>query len=263
MTMKRALGSALSIGALVVSFNASALDLSAWNEREAAVFEVVNQQRAHHGFEPLLADARLHNAARAHSQDMLDRDFFSHETPNNVDASERVTAAGYAWASVAENIAAGSGRRFSGGSITQTAPDDAARQVMYGTSDLQTVRDFVGANGLGDTSAYDWSDVGRGWSQANWAAWDSARNGSGGWMGSPGHRRNILESGYTDLGVGYVFSASDGGSTDYHTYWTQNFASGDSRPGEQPSPGPQPPPDRTEINPQVLQLIVTLMLDDD
>ena len=174
-----------------------------------------------------------------------------------------MTAAGYAWASVAENIAAGSGRRFSGGSITETAPDDAARQVMYGTSDLQTVRDFVSANGLGNASTYDWSDVGRGWSQTNWASWDSARNGSGGWMGSSGHRRNILEPGYTDLGVGYVFSASDGGSTEYHAYWTQNFASGDSRPSEQPAPGPQPPPDRTEMNPQVLQLIVTLMLDSD
>jgi uncharacterized protein YkwD len=37
------------------------------------------------------------------------------------------------------------------------------------------------------------------------------------WMNSSGHRANILNCGYKDLGVGY----HSGGS--YRHYWTQNF----------------------------------------
>jgi uncharacterized protein YkwD len=38
-----------------------------------------------------------------------------------------------------------------------------------------------------------------------------------GWMNSAGHRKNILNCTYTEIGVGYA----KGGS--YGTYWTQNF----------------------------------------
>nr|WP_082147186.1 CAP domain-containing protein [Rubeoparvulum massiliense] len=38
-----------------------------------------------------------------------------------------------------------------------------------------------------------------------------------GWMNSPGHRQNILNGGFTEIGVGYV----TGGS--YGHYWTQMF----------------------------------------
>jgi uncharacterized protein YkwD len=40
-----------------------------------------------------------------------------------------------------------------------------------------------------------------------------------GWMNSPGHRANILNSNFCDIGVGYAY---DGDST-YGHYWTQNF----------------------------------------
>ncbi|AKA61530.1 secreted LysM/SCP-PR1 domain protein [Bacillus phage Stahl] len=39
------------------------------------------------------------------------------------------------------------------------------------------------------------------------------------WMNSPGHKANILNAGYTQIGVGYV----TGGS--YGSYWTQQFIS--------------------------------------
>lgn len=44
-----------------------------------------------------------------------------------------------------------------------------------------------------------------------------------GWMDSPGHRKNILNPGYRDLGVGYYFLPDDKGSINYHYYWTQIF----------------------------------------
>lgn len=38
-----------------------------------------------------------------------------------------------------------------------------------------------------------------------------------GWMNSEGHRKNIMNCGLTEIGVGYA----TGGK--YGTYWTQNF----------------------------------------
>jgi uncharacterized protein YkwD len=40
-----------------------------------------------------------------------------------------------------------------------------------------------------------------------------------GWMASPGHRDNILDPSYTQIGAGYA----RGGR--YRTYWVQVFAS--------------------------------------
>lgn len=44
-----------------------------------------------------------------------------------------------------------------------------------------------------------------------------------GWMNSPGHRANILNCSFTEIGVGYYYLASDTGSVNYHSYWTQDF----------------------------------------
>jgi uncharacterized protein YkwD len=41
-----------------------------------------------------------------------------------------------------------------------------------------------------------------------------------GWMNSPGHKANILDAGYTEIGIGYAF----GGNSDYGSYWTAVFA---------------------------------------
>lgn len=46
------------------------------------------------------------------------------------------------------------------------------------------------------------------------------------WLSSPGHRANILDPDYTEMGVGYAFQADDAfPSTDgpYQTYWVQLF----------------------------------------
>lgn len=46
-----------------------------------------------------------------------------------------------------------------------------------------------------------------------------------GWMESPGHRRNLINCTYTQLGVGYTFQADDApladGGGPYRYYWTQ------------------------------------------
>lgn len=57
----------------------------------------------------LAYDGRLHQAATAHSQDMAARNYFSHTGADGSSPGQRVSAAGYTWNAVGENIAAGYG----------------------------------------------------------------------------------------------------------------------------------------------------------
>ncbi len=43
------------------------------------------------------------------------------------------------------------------------------------------------------------------------------------WMGSAGHRENILRDGFDEIGVGYVYLENDTGNVNYNHYWTQTF----------------------------------------
>lgn len=44
------------------------------------------------------------------------------------------------------------------------------------------------------------------------------------WMASGGgHRDNIINCEFKDIGVGYYYLENDEGATNYHTYWTQVF----------------------------------------
>jgi uncharacterized protein YkwD len=43
------------------------------------------------------------------------------------------------------------------------------------------------------------------------------------WMGSAGHRANILNPDLTEIGVGYEYLANDTGSINYNSYWTTTF----------------------------------------
>ncbi len=50
---------------------------------------------------------QLRNAARNHSTDMANNNFFDHTGSDGLSVGNRVTASGYTWRSVGENIAAG------------------------------------------------------------------------------------------------------------------------------------------------------------
>ena len=43
------------------------------------------------------------------------------------------------------------------------------------------------------------------------------------WMNSPGHRGNILNGNFREIGIGYHFLDNDPGSVKYESYWTQSF----------------------------------------
>ncbi|MGM1063772.1 CAP domain-containing protein [Saccharothrix sp. Mg75] len=117
---------------------------------QAEVVALVNDARELAGCEPLTVDERVTAAARDHTSDMADRDYFSHTTPEGVDFAQRMRSAGYPNPG-GENIAKG---------------QRSAEQVMKA------------------------------------------------WMNSDGHRRNILNCGFTTIGVGLDTRG---------WYWTQNF----------------------------------------
>ena len=62
---------------------------------------------------------------------------------------------------------------------------------------------YSGWNGLGENIAGGYS---------------TPENVMSGWMGSSGHKDNILSTGYREMGVGYYY-----GSNGYHSYWVQDF----------------------------------------
>ncbi|MEV3871994.1 CAP domain-containing protein [Streptomyces sp. NPDC049906] len=73
----------------------------------AQVTALVNSHRVRAGCRPVTADARLNRAAVGHSRDMGLRGYFDHVSPQGTDVGDRVTAQGYAWSIVGENVAAG------------------------------------------------------------------------------------------------------------------------------------------------------------
>ncbi len=86
---------------------------------DADALRLINQYRAagascgsRGSFAPvsaLSAQAQLTSAAYGHSRDMADNNYFDHTSLDGRTLGTRVSAAGYAWSSVGENIAAGYG----------------------------------------------------------------------------------------------------------------------------------------------------------
>lgn len=72
-----------------------------------AVLDLTNQYRAQASLAPLHWNSILTATALAHSQDMAYNDFFSHTGSDRSSLFDRLRAAGYAYDSVGENIAAG------------------------------------------------------------------------------------------------------------------------------------------------------------
>ena len=87
-----------------------AADLGLKRTRELTLC-LLNQERARQGVGPLRYDVRLEAASQAHSDDMVARRFFEHDTPEGLEPYARMAAAGYPAtnAFTGENIAWGEG----------------------------------------------------------------------------------------------------------------------------------------------------------
>lgn len=234
------LGLLMTLGAALPSSAFAIL----WLPQELAVFELVNQQRAINNVHPLQMDSRLHASALGHSQSMSDNDFFSHTTllgNNGRTPGDRLSSVGYDYAVGGENIAGGYGRTYDPPAepVVMEDPLDAAHHVMFGATDLGEINSyFYLDNAYVDNPIDSWEEVGIGISGDEWDAWFSDKGGEGGWMGSHDHREVLLNADFDDTGVGYVWEPKDadnilldGGRYSgfpINTYWTQDFASGDS-----------------------------------
>lgn len=91
-----------------VSSNATDLSLNAVTTAPDRTFDsMLNNVRSVNGANPVTYNARLGRAAQGHADDMLANNFFSHTGSNGSSVGQRVTAQGYVWRTVGENIARG------------------------------------------------------------------------------------------------------------------------------------------------------------
>ncbi len=84
------------------------------NSAEKRTLDLHNQARAGNGLPAFCVQPTLTKAARAHSQERLDKDYFSHYSYNGEAFGARLkrfgyTPAGYSYYTVGENVAWGSG----------------------------------------------------------------------------------------------------------------------------------------------------------
>lgn len=115
--------------------------------KEKRTFALHNKIRQNRNLKPFCVHPKLQRAARAHSKDMIRRDYFSHNTKGHGSFSKRLkrfgyTPGGYKYYTIGENIA-------------------------YGSGSYATPRARMSA-----------------------------------WMKSPGHRRNIVNGKFREIGIG-------------------------------------------------------------
>lgn len=110
-----------------------------------------NTQRAQNGLPPLTNNDLLNQAAFNKAQDMFEKQYFAHDSPEGLGVADLAANVGYQYITIGENLALG--------------------------------------NFLNDTVVV----------QA--------------WMDSPGHRANILNSKYTQIGVGVMRATYEGRTT--------------------------------------------------
>jgi uncharacterized protein YkwD len=86
------------------------------NAVDADLLQRINLARSHarrcgsRWFEaapPLLDEPRLRSAAQAHARDMLEHNYFAHESPDGSTPAQRVGGTGYRYRLIGENIASG------------------------------------------------------------------------------------------------------------------------------------------------------------
>ncbi len=188
-----------------------------WSPVELEIMVLINRQRMLHGLPVLQANARLHRVARLHSREMAAGRYLGHDSPGGRDFSRRAQDQGYHWQRIAENVAL---------LVLKGAQGELAHRVLFGTDQLVELRSFCRRQGLPVPHA--WAGVGRGWGGRDWNRWQRLKKGRGGWMGSAGHRENILLPLITDIGVGYA--ARDDAAGWIHHYFTVDFAAPASNP---------------------------------
>lgn len=115
---------------------------------DASFATQLNMYRVSVGETVVEFDERLSNAAQAHAQDMVDRNYFDHESPEGLNVDDRMIAAGYNPSAFGENIA---GRQTTEAEVLQSWIDSPShKEILEGSS----FEDFGLGLAVGDESRW-------------------------------------------------------------------------------------------------------------
>ena len=109
----------------------------------------LNAQRASHGLPALRSNAKLAAAAHAHNLKIAAADQLSHQLSGEAGLGERISAAGYRWSAVGENVAVSTNRSEAGALSLQnlmyneTPPDDGHRRMILSSNFTEVGVDVV------------------------------------------------------------------------------------------------------------------------
>jgi uncharacterized protein YkwD len=82
----------------------------------------INRERAAHGMQPLIVDARLADVATAHASDMASQRYFSHVSHDGATPFDRMKDAGLPYRYAGENIALAPDERTADSMLFASAP---------------------------------------------------------------------------------------------------------------------------------------------
>lgn len=75
------------------------------DQLEMQMLQLINQERAKVGLQPLTFDTEMREVARAHSREMFQLGYFAHDSPVSGTPADRVQRAGVAYTTMGENLA--------------------------------------------------------------------------------------------------------------------------------------------------------------
>lgn len=88
-----------------VTLNFKVDNVSSDNESEKKMLDLINQERAKVGLQPVIWDESLAVVARAHSTDMFNNGYFGHQNLSGKSPFDRMTASGISYKAAGENLA--------------------------------------------------------------------------------------------------------------------------------------------------------------
>jgi len=155
------------VNGMVSIMGESVMSDNPYDEEEQQMLDLINQEREENGLDPFRFNSLLNDVASDHSQEMIYKDYFSHNSYDGSSFSTRIRNSGYASYTYAENIA------------------------------FRVPPSVV--------SAHE------------------------GLMNSPGHRANILNPNYNEIGIGIWVGEYTYGGRSYSNAatYTQNFGWGE------------------------------------
>jgi len=100
---------ALTSSLLVATSAQASIKAGADQSIEQSMITLVNGYRAQHGLLPLKTNNALMRAARFHSRDMVENDYFDHTSKDGEQFFQRLSRFGYHWLSAGEAIGEATG----------------------------------------------------------------------------------------------------------------------------------------------------------